>query len=484
MEPVRCTLRACLQTLAASQPEKKLIGDSGRWLTARECWAAVSACADALRAAGIQRGELAALQTRRSMTSALLILALRVAGAVAVLCDPRHDPREAIALCDATIPVETAITLGADGVFQIERGGKTQLLNLFALPAAASSDWPDEEDPEADGFVIFTSGSMGKSKAVVLSEYNLINNLADSRPLGRYSEDDIALGALPIDHVFGLVLLAGVPYLRYAVYYPEKTAVPGLLKDTRAQKITRMNGVPTLYQALAEQAAPGDLDTLRAGFIGGSPLSPARFAALEEKLGMTLIPVYGMSECIGISCSSWRDPQALRAVSVGRFYSMNEGHILLESGGEAAVGEIGEICVTGPARMNGYYGHPMPREELLRTGDLGCLDADGVLRLCGRKKEIIIRNGLNLSPRRIEEALLALPGVRTAIVVGLPDERLGEAPYAMVTGRAVAPEELMPPLNKNELPMGICTVEELPLTASGKLDRQLIREVLLQWRKG
>ena len=484
MEPVRCTLRSCLQALADSQPEKKLIGDSARWLTARECWLAVSACAAALSAAGIRKGELVALQTKRSLTSAVLILALRTVRALAVLCDPRHDPREALAMSDTAIPVKTVITLGEDGVFQVERDGEKRMLNLFALPAVGAFSLPAGEDPEEDGFILFTSGSMGKSKAVVLSEYNLINNLKDSKPLGKYSEDDIALGVLPVEHVFGLVLLAGAPYLRYAVYYPEKTAVPSLLRDIREQKITRMNGVPTLYQAMAEQASPGDLDTLRAGFIGGSPVSPARFAALEEKLGMTLISVYGMTECIGISCASWQDSQALRAASVGRFYSMNEGHILLENGEEAGVGEIGEICVTGPARMNGYFGSPMPREELLHTGDLGCLDADGVLRLCGRKKEVIIRNGLNLSPRRIEEALLSLPGVRTAIVVGLPDERLGEAPYAMVTGRKVEPEELIPLLNKNEIPLGICAVEELPLTASGKLNRQMIREVLMQWRKG
>lgn len=482
MEPVRCTLRSCLQALAAEQPEKKLIGDSARWLTARACWASVSACAAALHASGIQRGELAALQTKRSLTSALLILALRAAGAVVVLCDPHSVPRDALAACDTKIPAKTIISLGEDGVFQVERGGEKRLLNLYALPAANVSSLPPEGEAEEDGFIIFTSGSMGKSKAVALSEYNLINNLKDSKPLGKYSEDDIALGALPIEHVFGLVLLAGAVYLRYAVYYPEKNAVPSLLRDVREQKITRMNGVPTLYQSMAEQAAPGDLDTLRAGFIGGSPVSPSQFAALEEKLGMTLIPVYGMTECIGISCARWQDSQALRAASVGRFYSMNEGHILLENGEEAAVGEIGEVCVTGPARMNGYYGSPMPREELLHTGDLGCLDADGVLRLCGRKKDIIIRNGLNLSPRRIEEALLSLPGVRTAIVVGLPDDRLGEAPYAMVTGRQVEPEELKPLLNKNEIPLGIYAVEELPLTASGKLNRQMIREVLLQWR--
>lgn len=162
---------------------------------------------------------------------------------------------------------------------------------------------------------------------------------------------------------------------------------------------------------------------------------------------------------------------------------MNTGKILRADGTEADLMEEGEICVTGPARMWGYYGHPMPREELLHTGDLGFLDADGLLHLTGRKKDIIIRNGNNLSPRRIEQALLALPGVKEAVVVSIPDARQGEVPAAMVAAdAALAP--LHPALAKNELPVLYHFTDHLPMTASGKPDRQKIREVLMACRNG
>jgi len=331
--------------------------------------------------------------------------------------------------------------------------------------------------------VIFTSGSTGKSKAVVLSENNLISNLLDSRPLGAYFENDRALGALPLEHVFGLVLLAGCAVLGYSLFFPERTDIPALLSCIEREKITRMNGVPSLYLALSEQCGAYDLSSLRAGFIGGGPVTAEQFARIERSLGMTLIPVYGMSECVGISCASWRDGQAERASGVGRVYPMNEVKFLLPDGGEAAPGQEGEICVRGPMRMLGYSGSPLPEDAFFPTGDLGFLDEKGVLHLSGRKKELIIRNGNNLSPRRIEDALLRLPGVSAAAVVGLPDERQGEAPYAMVSGE-VDESALQALLHKNEWPAGILSVDALPLTASGKADKTKIREVLARWRNG
>ena len=275
----------------------------------------------------------------------------------------------------------------------------------------------------------------------------------------------------------------GAAVLGYGVYLQEGTDAASILTAIQREKLTRMNGVPSLYLALAEKCAGYDIRSLRAGFIGGGPVTFDQFRSIEEKLRMTLIPVYGMSECIGISCADSKDPLEKRMAGVGRFYSMNTGRILREDGTEAAPMETGEICVTGPARMIGYLGHPMPPEEMLHTGDLGYLDTLGALHLTGRKKDIIIRNGNNLSARRIEQAILDIPGVREAAVVAIPDLRQGEVPAAMVVADrgigAVAPD-----LNKNEIPAVYKFVDALPLTASGKPDRQRIREVLSACRAG
>jgi fatty-acyl-CoA synthase len=277
------------------------------------------------------------------------------------------------------------------------------------------------------------------------------------------------------------VLLAGIAVLEYSIFFPAQTGLEAILRCIQAERITRMNGVPSLYLAMAERAGDYDLSSLRAGLIAGGPVTEAQFLHIEETLHMTLISVYGMSECIGITCSSWRDPQAVRAAGVGPAYPMNTLRLVDADGNPVPQGREGEICVRSPMRMLGYYGKPLDPEEFFPTGDLGWLDETGVLHLSGRKKDIIIRNGNNLSPRRIEDALLGLPGVKAAAVVGLPHPLQGEVPCAMIVGRA-EPADLAPLLHKNELPEAILSVEALPLTASGKPDKPQIREVLRTWR--
>ena len=466
MLPSRKSFYEYLSSFASASPEKRIFGDQDGWLTAGKVLMLAETLACKFQRDGIQPGDYIALHAERNARGALALLGLRLAGAVAVLIDPREDIQKVLNSCDPPISVK-GIIKETDYPFT----GKTMPFH----PVQYSSKNP--------AFIIFTSGSTGKRKAVVLSEYNLINNLLDSEPLGNYALNDIALGVLPPAHVFGLVLLAGTLVLGYSLYFPESTDTPAVLSAIEKEQITRMNGVPALYLKMAEEKAAFDLHTLRAGFIGGGPVSEKQFAFIEEALGMTLIPVYGMTECIGISCASWKDPQAVRAGGVGQFYSMNTGKVLLENGDEAPAGEEGEICVRGPSRMLGYYRQPMPAEELLHTGDLGWLDENGVLHISGRKKDIVIRNGNNLSCRKIEEALLSLPDVKEAAVVSLPDEQQGEVPAAMIAGN-VDLTVLKELLQKNELPVLFMPVDALPMTASGKPDKIKIRDELTKWKNG
>ena len=460
------TLLSYLHTLAEREPEKRLLGGPSGWLTAAEVFRTVGRLGRVFVLLGLKPGDLAALRAERGVETALAILALRAAGALTVLCSPKQTLDETLSSCDAELRPRAMIERCAAG-FSVRIDGQSHIVSLCDDADAALP----ETSPLDPAFVIFTSGSTGKSKAVLQCEQNHISNLLDSQPLGAYFDDDIALGALPLEHVFGLVLLCGVAVLGYGIYFPGKTDIPGLLRCIESEKITRMNGVPSLYLALAERSGDYDLSSLRAGFIGGGPVTAAQFARIEKDLGMTLISVYGMSECIGISCASWHDAQAERADGVGKPYPMNEVRI-----------REGEICVRGPMRMLGYVGEkPLPPEDFFPTGDLGVLDDKGVLHLIGRKKEIIIRNGNKLSPRRIADALLSLPGVRAAAVVGLPDEKQGEVPCAMVVGE-VDEAALHALLHKNEGPVGVLTVDALPLTVSGKPDKQEIREVLRRWR--
>lgn len=481
MEPIDRTIHSFLRELAEANPEKKLLGYGSHWMTSTQVLTAVEAVAYRLVQLGLRSGDYVALRSFRTTDTILMILGLQAIGAVAVLTDPRYDPEDFMRSCDVSIPLAAIIDRD---IFTDKRTRKQVFLTPSSLEHRGFSE--KHVDPRSTAFVIFTSGSTGKSKAVMLSQYNLVNNLIDSQPLGYYTHDDIALGALPLDHVFGLVLLFGMAVLQYALYLPERTDIHAILSAIETQQITRMNGVPSLYLAMAERKGSYILSSLRAGFIGGGPCTAEQFEHIEEALDMILIPVYGMSECIGICCASYQDSQSVRANGVGPFYSMNTGRILLEDGIEAPIGAEGEICVCGPARMVGYYPNPMDETQLLRTGDLGYMDDHGVVHITGRKKDIIIRNGRNISARRIEEALLSIQGVKAAAVVGLKHAAQGEAPWAMVVSdhsESILLNRLSDRLAKNEIPLGIYLTDAIPTTSSGKPDKLTIREVLTAWAK-
>ena len=448
MIPSKKTISAYLQELAKQEPDKKLLGNPAGWMTCSQVWSQTQSIALQLRSQGLRPGDVVALQTKRCLETVLVIFALRLLGTTVVLADPHHEPEQQLRDCETPIFPRGVLCFTQDNRLSLSMDAKTTFIRFIAEQSRGKL--PLLGDAQSPGFVIFTSGSTGKQKAVVLCDYNVVNNLLDSHPLGCYSEDDIALGSIPLEHVFGLVLLAGTAVLRYAMYLPAATDVDAILGCIEQEKITRMNGVPSLYQAMAARCGGFDVSSLRAGFI---------------------------------ACADGREPAELRARGVGRVYPMNTVKLLGEDGNSVKPGEIGEITVYSPARMLGYWGSPMAPEAFLPTGDLGYLDANGILHICGRKKELIIRNGRNIAPKKIEDALLSLPGVYAAAVVGMPDELVGEVPYAMIVGVA-DPAELKKLLPKNELPVGILCAEELPMTASGKPDKLQIKEVLRKWKNG
>lgn len=479
------TMYEYLQEYAIRRPEKKLLGDQSGWLTAEQTHAWVDSAAGKLAGLGLKRGSVAALRMSQCKESVILLLALQSVGAVTVLLDHHRDIHEALNASDLPNPPEVLLWRQEGEWFAESRKGIRSWRSMTCVPFVRS----DSLDTPA--FVIFTSGSMGKQKGVILSQRNLISNLLDSAPLGGYSEDDIALGALPLCHVFGLALLTGAVVLRHSLYITTGAELNTVLQAIEMEKITRMNGVPSLYLNMVAQRGRYDLSSLRVGFIGGAPCAAEQFEKIETGLNMTLVPVYGMSECVGISCASFRDSREDRIGGVGRFYPMNEGVVRLSDGAAAQVGQIGEICVRGAMRFLGYCREEQTAEAVdedgfLHTGDLGYIDEQGILHLTGRKKDIIIRNGVNLSPRRIEEAMLNIPGVAEAVVVGIEHPVQGEVPCAMAVSSRTELELLAlltGRLNKNEIPMGIHIIDKLPRTVSGKPDKEMIREVLTQWAK-
>ena len=469
--------------LAEKRPDQPLFLDErGNTVTCGRAREHVEALAVQLRQTRIQAGGIVVLRMPRTAEAAMMELALLAAGFQAMLSDPH------MTVLDYFQRKEFENTAG----YLTDEGGSWTLVSptgrdtdMTGIPGSLKKP---ASDAMAPAVLITTSGSTGDRKTVVLSQYNIVNNLVDANAFGDYVPGDVALGILPLFHIFGQVLLFGSLILDYSIVFPETVTPDSALQCVERFRVTRMNGVPSLYLAMAEKADGYDTETLRVGFIGGSPCTLEEIQRIENRLGMKLLNAYGMSECVSISISSANDSPMQRIGGVGRVYPMSRVRIVDRNGAEVPEGTEGEITVNGASRMLGYYrdeeatGSVIDGAGFLHTGDLGYLDQDGILHITGRIKDIIIRNGVNISARAVEEAMQGIEGIWQAIVVGIPDKKQGEVPAAVYTGELAETalrRELERKLPKNMLPTMLFAVTAIPMTESGKPDKQKIRKQLL-----
>lgn len=492
MQPTERSPFSYFRSFAEEDGAMPFLGDGERQYSACEAFGEAVALANFFARAGIAAQTGVALCARRSLDGCMIFYALFLLGAEVILCDPHGDPEEEIRASGVPIPYEFVIRPQDGNGWTLSGGGKGERFSVCRR--SEEPHFPTETDGKAPAAVIFTSGSTGTCKAVVLSRYGILNHCENHFASGVCRKGDVSMDVLPIHHAFGISLIVTALVARYCLRFPEKTDCGTVLHMIEREKITHLEGVPSLYCALAETnlSLKRDTSSLRTGMVGGAPVTEEQIGFIERSLGVRLIVGYGMSEYIGITTGKLDDPPDLRARSVGKFEPMNRGYILGEDGAELKTGEVGEICVSGPSLMLGYFGNEtetrraIDGEGRLHTADLGYLDEAGYVHITGRKKEIIIRNGVNLSPRRIEEAIMSLPEVFSAAVVGLPHEKFGEAPAALVMlreGAVLSEEDLLAHLkgilHKNELPEQIL-FGQIPLTSTGKPDKPRIRE--LRWK--
>lgn len=451
---------------------------------------------------GMKKGDLVALRTTRSADTALLTVALCAVGATAVTTDAHFGVKEYVQNSGVEICPNWWLTneranggLSASGNWELEQeGGKTATLEL--VERGISLDELNEVSAKVQAedpcMIIFTSGSTGKSKAVVLSHRAVIANPVDAMPLFEEDDKDVAISVLPLNHVFGFAVVTCATFCGHPVVFPATTDVDVVLGCIQKHHVSIIYSVPTFFLGLLSDGKNKDYDisSLRLGLMAGGPFTEKQLRFIEGELGIELMPGYGMSECVGVSTMSYGDPVGMRAAGVGRLYPMTEAFILDEDGAVLGVGETGEICVRGMTMMSGYYHNEeetkamYDEENRLHTGDLGYFDGDGILHVSGRKKDLIIRGGENISTVKIEKALLAVDGVYQTVAVGVADEKFGEVPCAAVIlqkGVTLTEEQigeaLKDLLSKHELPTKILIMESFPLTSSGKPQKSEIKKL-------
>jgi long-chain acyl-CoA synthetase len=366
-----------------------------------------------------------------------------------------------------------------------EAAGDAQVVTTERFPELEQADpLPIVPPAGADlAALMYTGGTTGRAKGVMLSHQNLWFAGKSGHDAGYVPGITRSLSALPLSHAFGLlVTVVGFhnrePHSSVLMRWFQPEAWLQLVAEHRAQIVAV---VPSMLKLLvAESLEDYDLSELRYVVSGAAPLPPETAQELLRRVpGVEIREGYGLTESSALVSSS--PPGRARLGAVGTPVPGIEVRIA-----DPDRQGVGEILVRSPAVMLGYWQAPDLTAEVLRdgwlhTGDLGFLDADGYLRVVDRKKDLIIRNGFNVFPRDVEEALLEHPAVAAAGVVGRPDELHGEEVVAFVelSGGDVGPDDLVAFCKERiggyKYPREVHVLPSLPLTPVGKLDRKALR---------
>ncbi|MCL4515007.1 MAG: long-chain fatty acid--CoA ligase [Firmicutes bacterium] len=340
--------------------------------------------------------------------------------------------------------------------------------------------------------LIYTGGTTGKPKGVMLSHYALVVNAYQCRAWVDTGSVDRMLAVLPLFHGFGMsvgmnsILLSGASSILVPRYDPRE-----LLQAIHRYRPTLFAGVPTMYIGLINRLdlKKYDLSSLRGCFVGAAALPPEVKRRFEELTGARLMEGYGLTEAVTAKCANpYRGVN--KTGSIGIPFSDTVMRVVDVATGtrELSPGEVGEIAIHSPDLMLGYYRQPEEtaaavRDGWLYTGDLGRRDEDGYFYIVDRKKDLILTGGFNVYPHEVEEVLYLHPAVKEACVIGVPDPYLGECVKAFVVlrdGTTAGAGEIISFCRENlvpyKVPRQVEFREDLPRTVIGKILRRALRE--------
>ena len=364
------------------------------------------------------------------------------------------------------------------------------------LRRSARAPAPADRAPSDTAVILYTSGTTGEPKGAELTHDNLLRNIAVTRTtLLGLRPDDVIFGALPLFHSFGQVVAMGCAVATGACLtllprFDPVRAVEIIKRD----QVTVLPGVPTMYAAILHAAGgtARDVASLRLCVSGGAALPVELLRSFEKEFDCMILEGYGLSETSPVA--SFNHPDRPRKPgTIGQAIAGVEMRVQDNAGVPLPPGEVGEIAIRGHNVMKGYWRRPAETEAVMTdgwfcTGDLGQIDDEGYFSIVDRKKDMIIRGGLNVYPREIEEVLYEHPAVAEAAAMGVPDDMLGEEVAALVTlkpGAFATPDELREHVRSQlaayKYPRHVWIVDELPHGGSGKI---LKREIVVPPGRG
>ena len=451
-----------------------------------------------LESRGVALGDRVALLLPNSIEFVLAYLACLKSGAVAIPLNPAFRERELRGILADAEP-EVLIT---DREHRKELGAsvpqRTQVVVVDDLPgidegadqdSASSAVRVVGSDP---ALFVYTSGTTGRPKGAVLTHDNLASNLLALLHCWEWTSADRLLLSLPLSHLHGLGLgLHGWLAAGCETHLLRRFDAGQILTTAAESNATLFLGVPTMYERLITAARAGAPipDSVRLWACGSAPLSTSTFERFEATFGHSILVRYGMSETSMITTQLASEPAGRVPGSVGKPLPGVSVRIVDRAGDEVERGEVGEIQVSGPNVMQGYWRRDEETRQAFtadgwfKTGDLGRFDEAGHLRLTGRLKDLIITGGHNVHPQEVADCLIEHELVDDAAVVGALDRDYGERVQAFVVRReaSVSADELLDHCRRRlaafKVPKDLEFVAELPRNALGKLDRSSLPDL-------
>ncbi len=349
-----------------------------------------------------------------------------------------------------------------------------------------------QTSPDDTAVILYTSGTTGKPKGAELSHFNLFTNALYTKEKALFIEHaSTTIAVLPLFHTFGQTaiqngsIIAGATIVMVPQFEPKR-----LLSEIEKHRVTCIAAVPTMYNLMVQTQRRKAYDTasLKVAVSGGASLPVALHQEFEEIFGFKIVEGYGLSETAPITNVTPADSSVNKFGSIGPALFGTQVRIMRDDNTFADVDEPGELVVRGHNVMKGYYKDPNATEAAFtngwfRTGDIAKMDADRYFYIVDRKKDVIIRAGMNIYPREVEEVLHNHPAVREVCVVGVPDDTLSENVVAFVTlheGEQISAEALQKYCRERlavfKCPKHVIFMDQLPKGPTGKILKRELKE--------